>query len=162
MSQTKTAPAATTTDVDSLNSLLRGEISAVDTYEQALRKFDAPEEAATAKALKQIRDEHSQAVGVLTDRVKGLGGKPSEGAGVWGVFAGTVTAGAKLIGPVTAMAALKQGEEHGIAQYEKTLENKELSTEGNYLIQSDLLPRCRKHVAALNTLIAALELKTSS
>lgn len=157
-----TKSAAVSADGDVLNSLLRGEISAVDTYEQALRKFDSAEHAGLVKELGRIRDEHSEGVGILHDRVKNYGVTPSEGAGIWGVFAGTVTAGAKLIGPGTALAALKQGEMHGIEQYEKTLQNKELSTECNYLIASDLLPRCRKHVTALETMIAELDSTTSS
>jgi len=158
-SQSISTTHACAADVDSLNSLLRGEIAAVDTYEQALRKFADAENAPIVTALTRIRNEHSESVGLLRSRVSVSEGKPSEDAGPWGLFAGTVTAGAKMIGPVTALAALKQGEMHGIDQYEKTLNNKEVSTECNYLISSDLLPRCRKHVTSLETLIAQCESK---
>jgi len=156
MSETKTK-SAVDCDVDCLNSMLRGEIAAVDTYEQVLRKFEGAEEPEAENMLAHIRDEHSAAVKVLRDCVVTAGGIPSENAGVWGVFAGTFTAGAKLIGTQTALAALKQGEHHGIEQYGKTLENEELSDECSDAVSNELLPRCRRHVEKLDQMIDKLE-----
>ena len=139
--------------VEALNSLLRGEISAVDTYEQALSKFDQPEHKTT---LTHVRDEHTAAVGILRDHVRTHGGEPSTGSGPWGTFASLVTGAAKVVGPQSVLAALKQGEEHGISQYEKALDTDTLPAECKNLIRTDLLPRCRKHLTQLSSMISSL------
>lgn len=140
-------------DVDTLNSLLRGEMSAVETYEQAIGKFDDPEMRTRANVLTRIRDEHTKSVSVLRERVLAHGGKPSEGFGMWGAFATTVTGAAKLMGAKTALAALKQGEQHGIEQYEKAVQDTDVSTEAKFLIWNELLPRCHDHVSSLEQMI---------
>jgi uncharacterized protein (TIGR02284 family) len=146
-------------DVDTLNSLLRGEISAVETYEQAIEKFSKPEDRRIANVLTRVRDEHSWAVTTLRERVLAHGGIPSDGAGVWGVFAKAVEGAAKLLGPQTALSALKQGETHGQEEYEKAVANADLSVEARMLILNDLLTRCRSHIDTLEQLNAQLEQK---
>lgn len=146
-------------DVDTLNHLLRGEIAAVETYNQAIGKFTEPADRALAAALTRIRDEHTRTVGTLTSRVTSHGGTPVQGAGAWGVFANAVAGAAKLIGPQTALAALKQGELHGIEDYEKAVADPEVSTEARYLIRNELMPRCREHISSLEGMMTQLEQK---
>jgi len=150
---------ATKADVDALNNLLRGEISAVETYTQAIEKFKKPEDRNLSNALTHIRDEHSQTVATLRERVLAHGGTPSGGAGVWGMFANTVEGAAKLFGPQTALAALKQGELFGKEQYEKAAGQADVSTEAKFLIRGELMNRCQSHIAAIEQLIAQLEAK---
>lgn len=146
-------------DVEVLNHLLRGEISASETYDQALGKFSDPADRTVANALTRVRDEHQNSITTLKSRVSAHGGTPVDGAGVWGVFANAVAGAAKLIGPQTAVAALKQGELHGIEDYEKAVADQEVSTETRFLIRNELLPRCREHVANLDGIIAQLDAK---
>jgi uncharacterized protein (TIGR02284 family) len=155
---TNTSP-ATKADVDALNSLLRGEISAVETYTQAIEKFKEPEHRNVSNVLTRLRDEHSQTVSTLRDRVLAHGGTPSEGAGVWGVFANAVQGAAKLLGPQTALAALKQGELFGKEQYEKAAGQTDVSSEAKYLLGGDLMTRCQSHITTLEQLIAQLDAK---
>lgn len=143
-----------TCDVDALNSLLRGEISAVETYQQAVEKFD---DSAHKVSLTKLRDEHDRAAQTLRDRVLSYNGEPSTASGPWGTFAALVTGTAKIIGPQSVLAALKQGEEHGISQYEKALENDGLTAECKNVVRTDLLPRCLKHVGQLEVMIASVE-----
>jgi uncharacterized protein (TIGR02284 family) len=150
---------STQADVDALNSLLRGEISSVETYDQAIDKFKEPEHRNISNVLTRIRDEHNRSVTVLRERVLAHGGKPSEGAGVWGVFANLVEGTAKLLGPQTALAALKQGELYGKEQYEKTVEKTDVTTECRFLIRNDLMPKCQQHITTLDQLMAQLEAK---
>ncbi len=147
----------TQADVDTLSGLLRGEISAVETYEQAIGKFAQPEHRTLSNVLTRLRDEHARSVDVLRERVLAHGGTPPDGAGVWGVFANLVEGAAKLFGPQTALAALKQGELHGQEQYQKALEKRDLSAECRFLIRNDLLPKCQSHVTTVEQLIAQLE-----
>ena len=141
------------TSAEALNSLLRGEISAVETYEQAMPKFEDSEHQATLKA---VCDEHHTTIDTLREKVRAAGGEPATGSGPWGAFTAVVTGAAKLIGPQSVLAALKQGEEHGISQYEKSLEADGLTPESKNLVRAELLPRCRKHVAQLETMIAVV------
>jgi uncharacterized protein (TIGR02284 family) len=141
-------------DTEALNSLLRGEVSAAETYTQAMGKFDDQQVLAT---LQRIREEHGRAVQEWRDRVVQFGGTPSEGSGAWGTFAAAVTGTAKAVGPGIVLAALKQGEEHGIGQYEAALENQDVHPDCHQLIRTDLLPACRKHVAELDRLIGGMD-----
>lgn len=158
MHDIKTNP-ATKADIDGLNSLLRGEISAVETYQQAIGKFTDPQDRSIANVLTRIRDEHSQAVTTLRERVLVQGGTPSEGGGVWGVFANAVQGAAKLLGPQTALAALKQGELFGKEQYERTMESSQVSPEVKMLFRGELASRTQSHITTLEQLIAQVEAK---
>lgn len=156
MSAAVTVP-TTSADVEALNALLRGEISAVETYQQAIGKFTQPEDRHLANVLTRVRDEHNRSVDILRERVIAHGGTPSDGAGVWGVFANLVEGAAKLLGPQTALAALKQGELYGKEQYEKAVEKGGVSPECLFLIRNDLMPKCQQHMTTIEQLIAQLE-----
>jgi hypothetical protein len=134
-------------DTDTLNSLLRGEISAVETYQQAIGKFEGRPEVGD---LRRIRDQHSEAATLLRDRVLHYGGEPSESSSVWGAFAALVTGTAKIFGPGTALSALRRGEEHGISEYEKAVTDGKLADECQSLIETQLLPALRRHIQQLD------------
>lgn len=133
------------------NELLRGEISACETYEQAIEKFRGDP---GTTALERIRDEHRDSVRKLRANVEKMGGRPSTDSGAWGVFAKTVEGTAKLFGDASAVAALRQGEEHGIDEYTSALENPDVLDDCKTLISTQLLPRLRTHVQELNALPA--------
>ena len=134
----------TKTDIDHLNSFLRGEISAVETYGQAIEKLETtPGVSAT---LENCRASHAQRVRILRDEILRLGGEPAEGSGPWGAFAKLVEGGAKVFGAQAAIAALEEGEDHGRDDYEAELD--ELSPEVRRLVESELLPdQLRTHDA---------------
>jgi hypothetical protein len=140
-------------DIDALNSLLRGELSAVETYTQAMGRLEDPVVIAD---LQKIREEHDRAERELRDRVVWLGGKPAESTGPWGAFVATAAGGAKVLGPATALAALRQGEEQAIGEYEAALGNEGVHPDCHRLIRTDLLPACRRHVEELNRLLGGM------
>lgn len=139
-------------DVEYLDSILRGELSAVETYDQVLEKFQGK---LASSDLIRVRDEHKEHITRLKEQIVKYGGTPSTTSGTWGTFTGAVTSVAKLIGPETALAALKQGEEHGLAQYEKAVDRKDLSSETITTIRTKLLPQAQAHVATLDRMISA-------
>lgn len=142
---------STDTCIEICNDLLRGEISACETYDQAIEKFsDHP----AAIALERMRDEHRDSAMKLRANVESMGGRPATDSGAWGVFAKTVEGTAKLFGESSAVAALRQGEEHGIDEYVSALESPDMLAECKTLISTQLLPRLRTHVEALNALPA--------
>jgi uncharacterized protein (TIGR02284 family) len=106
--------------VDKLNGLLKGEISAVKTYRQALEKITEP---GIVKELECAKTCHSGRVAELTSQVQKAGGEPVEGSGAWGAFAKMMEGGAKLAGDKAAIAILEEGEDKGLADYRKLLED---------------------------------------
>lgn len=139
---------ATTTDT--LNELLRGEIAATETYQQALAKL---ENTAAGSELRRIHAEHRDAANTLRQHVHAHAGKPDQGSGAWGAFAKLVEGTAKLFGNDAALKALKEGEEHGIKSYEDALEDRSLPADCAALISSKLLPQARAHVPVLDRLM---------
>ncbi len=135
-----------TTDLDALNELLRGEISAIETYRQA-------QETAESSDLHHFAKDHRDAADQLRHHVEQHGGKPSEGSGAWGSWAKMVEGTAKLFGNAASLKALKEGEEHGLKNYESALENKDMSPECLTLIRS-LGTKQREHITGLDRLIA--------
>src|SRR5262245_51583944 len=97
--------------VNSLNELLRGELAATETYQQAMATVGS---GPGAGELRQLRDEHREAANTLRQHVHTHGGKPDQGSGAWGGFAKAVEGAAKLFSNTAAMKALKAGEEHGV------------------------------------------------
>jgi uncharacterized protein (TIGR02284 family) len=135
---------------DTLNSLLRGELSAVETYQQALTKLsDEP----GALDLRRIEAEHREAVNLLRQHILDHGDQPDSSSGAWGAWAKAVTGTAQVFGKAAALKALKEGEEHGIKSYENALKDKDLDAEARMLIESTLLPQTRAHVPVLDRLL---------
>jgi uncharacterized protein (TIGR02284 family) len=107
--------------VTQLNSLLRGEISAAETYKQAIDKVGA-DHADSAKVLRGIQDEHGRAAQSIRERIRNLGGEAADSSGAWGVWAKTVQGTMSLFGgDAGALKALKEGEEHGLKDYHEAL-----------------------------------------
>jgi uncharacterized protein (TIGR02284 family) len=139
-----------TTEVKALNSLLRGEIAATETYNQALEKFSGESEEAE---LRRIRDDHREAANTLRKHVHAHGGEPSTGSGWWGAWAKFVEGAAKVFGQAAALKALKEGEEHGIKEYREALDDDDVTEDCKALIRTQLLPRCEAHVPTLDRLM---------
>jgi len=65
--------------VSQLNSLLRGEISAAETYKQAIDKVDDKKNSANdATLLRQIQEEHGRAAQGIRQRIQELGGEAAD------------------------------------------------------------------------------------
>ena len=64
--------------VDALNGFLRGEISAVETYRQAIEKLGG---SPTGAQLEDCRRSHEQRVAKLRAQVARLGGEPAKDSG---------------------------------------------------------------------------------
>jgi len=136
-----------TCDTTALNALLRGEMAAVEAYTRALGLFGDDELIAD---LQKIRDDHSRAVRLLRDRIVQLGGVPAENSGAWNAFGASAT---KVIGSTTALAALRQSEEHIVSEYEVALTDADISPDCHPMIQVDLLAPTQKHVDELSRLL---------
>jgi hypothetical protein len=135
--------------IDACNKLLRGELSAIETYEQAIGKFSGEPEEAT---LQELCDSHASSAGILRQHVHSMGGIPSTDSGIWGAFAQAVEGTSKLFGKAAALQALITGEEHGIGEYEEAISNPEVMFEIRQTIENTLLPALRRNIATLQAL----------
>src|SRR6266516_5422786 len=141
--------------VRQLNSLLRGEISACETYRMAIDKVADSDHGAmnNVSILREIETEHEMAAQELRSRIGELGGRPSDSSGAWGAWAQTVQGTMNLFGDTSALKGLKEGEEHGLKDYQEALDDTDAQTA--QLIQGELIPNQQKHISILDQLINA-------
>ncbi len=139
----------TASGTDTLNSLLRGEISAVETYRQALEKVG---QHAGVEQIRAIERDHREAVEALKNHVGRKGDKPAQDSGAWGGFAKAVEGTAKVFGNAAALKALKEGEEHGVKQYQSALDDKDVPADVKQLLRG-FTTRQQQHLAVLDRLI---------
>lgn len=137
---------ATQNDIDKLNAMLRGERSAVETYEQCIEKIEA---AHLKQQLAMLKTSHVGRVSKLTGRVAELGGKAETTSGAWGTFAKLVEGGAAVFGDAAAISALEEGEDHGKKTY-ADLDG--LSPTTRQFVQTELVPEQRRTHDALSAI----------
>jgi len=123
--------------IDQLNAFLRGEIAAVESDRMAMDK--SASESATRGVFEENRRSHEARVKLLRDEIVSLGGQPASGSGAWGTWAKVVEGGAKILGDKAAVAALEEGEDHGLKEYRD--DGHDLDASVKTLIRSQLLPQ---------------------
>ena len=142
---------------ETLNNLLRSEMSAVEAYDRAMARLEDQQVLAD---LQTIRDEHARAVDLLREQVTDLGAEPCDCTGPWSTVAAAVTGvsgNTGAISPATALWALCQGEERAVNEYEDALKHDGLTADGKQAIRLELLPRLRRHLDELNRLMGGMK-----
>ncbi len=133
--------------VKALNELLRGELAAVETYNQALAML---EDSEARRELRECQNSHQDRVLSLRAEILARGGEPADTSGAWGFFANLVEKGAKVMGADTAVSALEAGEDHGVKEYQDLLPT--LDMPARSIVSADLYPqqvRTHRIVSAL-------------
>lgn len=133
--------------IGKLNSLLRGEISAVETYRQAVEKVDIPE---IRTVLEENQGMHGERAQRLRQRIQQLGGDPAESSGAWGAIAKTAEGFATIGGDKKAIDMLEEGEDRGLDDYRKALDDVDSVTAD--MIQAELLPGQERTHAVMRNL----------
>jgi hypothetical protein len=134
--------------IETLNSLLRGELSAIDTYTQALKE---PEMANHSSRLATMLAEHKVAETFLRSEITRANGVPATSSGLWGAFAESVVGVAKMIGLTSTLHALKQGENHGLNSYRSALDS-QLPEGIMSRIRNEFIPKQMEHIKILEQL----------
>lgn len=142
-------------NIETIDKLLRDELSATQTYQQALDKLQEDASLGEAEYLQPIYQDHKEAVSNLQEQIRQLGGRPSENSGAWGTWAEIVQAGADMLGRTTALKALQEGERNGIEDYEEALQDSDLPANVRSLIETTLLPAQQSHIRTLERLLDA-------
>jgi len=97
-----------------LAECFRSELSAVETYELALKNVN---HVGLHKALQEILVSHSRRTAQLRDKIRAMGAEPPVSSGIWGAFARAFQVGADLLGDRVVVAALEEGEDHTLDLY---------------------------------------------
>lgn len=135
--------------IDICNSLLRGELAAIETYQQAEEKFEGkPQEP----QLSHLKATHAAHASRIREHILSMGGKPSESSGAWGTFAHAVEGTAKLFGQSSTLQALIEGESLGIAEYENVLNDEYVMEPIRSVYRTEFVPALRRNVEELETL----------
>lgn len=141
--------------VSQLNSFLRGEISAAETYRMAIDRAGSSEvNAANVGLLRSMQEEHGRAAQALRDRIRELGGEASDSSGAWGAWAKFIEGTANLFGDTASLKALKEGEEHGLKDYNEGVDD--IDATSAELVSNQLIPAQQRHIQMLTQLINAV------
>lgn len=133
--------------VDQLNSFLRGELSAAETYRQVIAKLQTSN---ARPVLEDCARSHQDRASLLVREVRRLGGEPADGSGVWGSFVKLLEGGAQLLGEKAAIAVLEEGEDHGKNDYQRDLP--ELEPKAKSVIVTQILPEQLRTHNVMSTL----------
>lgn len=135
------------------DKLLQTECSAVETYQQALRKQrQESERNAEFEELATILSDHQQAAAELAAQIR----QPQRSArdfGGWGTWSKIVVGAANIFGDRVVLRALKAGEESGFKRYQEVLEATAMPAELKPLVL-DQLAKQEAHIRALDRLMS--------
>ncbi|MFI5180077.1 MAG: hypothetical protein ACHQPI_01645 [Thermoanaerobaculia bacterium] len=128
-----------------LNAFLRAELAAVLAYQHGLRSLDGRLGSDTEQIL-GFAAGHQRTVAALQACIRALGGVAAAEAGSWASFA--------LLRDAGSVQQLLEAEARGLAEYAAALPS--LDGEAHELVEHELMPRQRQHVATLSKILADL------
>jgi hypothetical protein len=129
----------TSSTIKQLNSFLRGELSAAETYRMALDRMEQSQHRPT---LVQCSRSHEERARLLTEAILGRGGEPAPSSGAWGSLVRMIERSAVAISESAAIAVLEEGEDHGRDDYLRDLDDLEPSA--RQLVEYAILPEQRR------------------
>ena len=141
--------------METLEKLLKNELSATETYQQVLDKLRADVPLSEAENLMPIYEDHKAAVSSLQALTTRFGGTPTEVSGAWGVWAKLMLDGANILGNEVVLKALHEGEMIGDKDYKEALLDTELPSDIRSLIETKLLLAQQAHISTLDRLLVA-------
>ena len=133
--------------MNQLDSLIRGEISAVESIDQVLKKLNDETEKGQ---LSSIRQDHLQAIDKLKRFSSTEFKSETQSSGPWGAFTQAFAGGASFFGDKAALRALKVGDEHGRNDYQDALKSGELDPEVRRLVETELIPQQEQHIRTID------------
>jgi hypothetical protein len=140
--------------IDRLNSFLRGELAAVAGYQKALRELKK-QAVDHSDHILRLASEHQRTVTALHGSVRARGGAPVVAADPWeGSSAAALTAegASMMLEDKEFVGALLELERRSLAEYEAALTS--LDEDARELVELELIPRQRRHVAGLSAMLA--------
>lgn len=132
-----------------LKALYRGELSAVETYKQAMEKFESEPEI---MRLQSFVNDHEEAVKFFESKIESMGDHTEHDSGAWGTTAKTVMGAAKFFGDTSTLKALEEGEEHGLSEYKELHNLDETPTELKREIEQKFIPKTQDHINSIRAM----------
>jgi hypothetical protein len=142
--------------IERLNSLLRIELAAVAGYQKALRALKK-KAVGDSDHMLRLASDHQRTVTALQGSVQARGGallvtaEPWDG---WGVAALTDEGAPIRLENKEFVGALLEVEKRGLAEYEAALAS--LDEDARELVELELIPRQRRHVAGLTAMFVLI------
>jgi hypothetical protein len=130
---------------ESLNALLRVELAAVVACQNARHSLDGRIQDHSERLL-GLAAGHQRNVAALQSCVRAFGGVPAVEPGTFGSFA--------LLRDAVSVQQLLEAEERGLAEYKAALPS--FDGEVRELVEHELMPRQRQHLAALSKILSDL------
>ena len=131
-----------------LGEILRGEHAASESYVQALAGIAS---VVRQTELKRIKSDHENAIRTLKENLNVETYTNVKGSGSWGLVTESLIGAAKLISDDATLSALRRGEEHGLALYQK-VKDSDLPFNIKELIEKKFIPQQNEHVRTLKNL----------
>jgi hypothetical protein len=125
----------TKSSITQLNSFLRSELSAVETYHDVLQQATGASARAT---LEDCSSAHASRAQRLRDAIERMGGTPAAGSGARGTLARVFGRSALALGGRTGVAALARSEDRALRDYRDR--SRRLNARGKRLVNDLLLP----------------------
>lgn len=138
-------------EAEILQKILKGELSAVQAYDQVIRKF-ADEKFRVLELLKSIAQDHDEAAFDIKQLLRDEGVEPESETGTWGMIVQAVVVSAGLFGGTGALLALRRGEEYGLRQYQDALSEGEITSSSDY-VQYRSIPTQQLHIDRLSAFL---------
>jgi rubrerythrin len=139
--------------IDDINDVLRGELSAIETYRQALEEVrDDHGHDARYQQLARMQQDHEQAANELRSLVQQMGGTPSRDSGPWGTWSKTVMGTARILGDKSALSALASGEKSGVEDYQSAMKRDRTPDSVRHVYRL-LMARSQEHLDQLERMI---------
>ncbi len=133
-----------------INEILRGEISAVETYDSLLEKI---KNSSRHFILKTIREEHFASIRYWRDEALNQGKFPQLDSALWGDMVMLFVEASKSISTKTAIGMILKGEEHGLKNYQSMLDAQFLTVDQKKKIKETFIPNQKDHIGALNSIL---------
>ena len=124
-------------NVEQLNSLLRSELAAVETYRIALARLDTWD--STRRELEACMQSHEDRVVVLRDAVLSIGGVPIDGVGL-------------IDETEVTLEALTEGEDHRLKDYRDEIDEGDIDQDTRDFMATQLWPAQKQTYARLSAL----------
>jgi bacterioferritin (cytochrome b1) len=142
--------------IERLNDLLRVELAAVAGYQKALRALKK-RALGDSDHMLRLASDHQRTVTALQGSVQARGGAPVLTADAWegSVSAALISEDAQArLESKEFVGALLEVERRGLAEYEAALTS--LDEDARELVEFELIPRQRRHVAGLSAMLVHL------
>jgi hypothetical protein len=144
-----------TNNTNTIDKLLKDELSAIETYECLLETFKLPGGHFVTDSLTPMYKDHQDALLSLNTLAQ-PGNGTSKSSGIWGQIGNTVLTHPEFVGKKASIMELLEGEKNTEMDYMQVLENSNLSGDIRTLIEDKLLPYQQSHVRSLDRMITVL------